>query len=119
MELCLIGLFLLVQDDTISATPCKWQAVIMGFVFVVTILDQGILNRVFTPLLNNLSFKDKSTEESTTSVTVLTSRTATTSSTSKFEYNYFDRDRAVIWIPVDEKGIANNEIRNLHETLII
>lgn len=59
MEVCLIGLFLLVRDadDQGGATngvPCKGQAIIMAVVFVFTVLYQWLLNRAFSPLFRYL-----------------------------------------------------------------
>ena len=58
MELCLIGLFFLVQkaDATGHAygTPCKGQAIIMIVVLILTIGYQWLLNRAFSPLFQYL-----------------------------------------------------------------
>ncbi len=58
MEICLIGLFLLVRDATDQGiaygTPCKGQAIIMAVVFTFTILYQWLLNRAFSPLFRYL-----------------------------------------------------------------
>lgn len=61
MQLCLIGLFLLVKDQTITAgkarpagTPCFPQAIIMIIMFVLTLLFQYLLNSAFGPLLRYL-----------------------------------------------------------------
>lgn len=58
MEVCLIGLFLLVRDaddQGISyGSPCKGQAIIMAVVFVFTVLYQWLLNRAFSPLFRYL-----------------------------------------------------------------
>ena len=58
MEICLIGLFLLVRNATDQGiaygTPCKGQAIIMAVVFTFTVLYQWLLNRAFGPLFRYL-----------------------------------------------------------------
>ena len=61
MELCLIGLFLLVRnvDDggpeaTAVGSPCKPQAIIMIVVLFFTIIYQYLLNTAFSPLFRYL-----------------------------------------------------------------
>lgn len=58
MEVCLIGLFLLVRDaddhGIAYGSPCKGQAIIMAVVFVFTVLYQWLLNRAFSPLFRYL-----------------------------------------------------------------
>ena len=58
MELCLFGLFFLVrasdEDGGAVGTPCYPQAIIMGIVFLGTILYQWLLNRAFSPLFRYL-----------------------------------------------------------------
>ncbi len=53
MELCLIGLFLLVRDDA-NNTACIPQAIIMLIVLCFTVLFQVLLNKSFGPLLEHL-----------------------------------------------------------------
>ena len=59
MELCLIGLFLLVRNvdptngDSVG-TPCKVQAIIMIIVLLLTIMYQWLLNDAFAPLFRYL-----------------------------------------------------------------
>ena len=58
MEVCLIGLFLLVRDadeqGNAVGVPCKGQAIIMAIVFLCTVLYQWLLNRAFSPLFRYL-----------------------------------------------------------------
>ena len=59
MELCLFGLFLLVQDvDPFTGrpqgTPCQGQAILIFLVFIFTIIYQILLNHSFGPLLQYL-----------------------------------------------------------------
>ena len=62
MELCLIGLFLLVRDVEVDkqglaqgvGSPCKVQAIIMIIVLVFTVIYQYLLNRAFGPLFRYL-----------------------------------------------------------------
>ena len=58
MELCLIGLFLLVRSadkrGNSYGTPCKGQAIIMIIVLIGTIIYQWLLNRAFSPLFRYL-----------------------------------------------------------------
>lgn len=61
MQLCLIGLFLLVKDQNIVdgkaqgiSTPCFPQAIIMIVMLVLTLLFQYLLNNAFGPLLRYL-----------------------------------------------------------------
>lgn len=58
MELCLIGLFLLVRSadekGTAYGTPCKGQAIIMIVVLIGTGIYQWLLNRAFSPLFRYL-----------------------------------------------------------------
>lgn len=58
MELCLIGMFLLVRDADSTGravgTPCTGQAIIMIVVLLCTILYQALLNRAFSPLFRYL-----------------------------------------------------------------
>lgn len=58
MELCLIGLFVLVRDadgwGRPVGTPCKGQAIVMIVVMVLTVLYQLLLNNAFSPLLRYL-----------------------------------------------------------------
>ncbi|OBT40516.1 hypothetical protein VE00_08998 [Pseudogymnoascus sp. WSF 3629] len=53
MEVCLIGLFLLVQDSENNA-PCLPQALIMIVVMIMTALFQILLDRSFGPLYKHL-----------------------------------------------------------------
>ena len=53
MELCLIGLFLLVRDDAGYAS-CIPHAIIMSAAFILTMLYQILLNRSFGPLILHL-----------------------------------------------------------------
>ena len=58
MELCLIGLFFLVEsvdsNGEIGSTPCKVQGIIMIAVMVFTALYQWLLNLSFGPLIRYL-----------------------------------------------------------------
>ena len=58
MELCLIGLFFLVQEADANGhaygTPCKVQAIIMIVILILTIGFQWLLNRTFDPLFQYL-----------------------------------------------------------------
>ena len=58
MELCLVGLFFLVQeadkDGHAYGTPCKGQAIIMIVVLIFTAGYQWLLNRAFSPLFQYL-----------------------------------------------------------------
>lgn len=62
MELCLIGLFFLVKDESIAqdgkavpvGTPCKVQAILMIVVLICTIIYQFLLNNAFSPLFRYL-----------------------------------------------------------------
>ncbi|KAL6714672.1 hypothetical protein ACLMJK_008097 [Lecanora helva] len=59
MELCLIGLFLLVQETdsegkVLQSTACKAQAVIMTVVLIFTVMFQWLLNKAFAPLFRYL-----------------------------------------------------------------
>jgi hypothetical protein len=63
MELCLIGLFFLVQDITFDSSgiahpgtsvPCKVQGIIMIVVLILTALFQILLNWAFSPLFQYL-----------------------------------------------------------------
>ncbi|KFY21427.1 hypothetical protein V493_07411 [Pseudogymnoascus sp. VKM F-4281 (FW-2241)] len=53
MEVCLIGLFLLVRDSE-NNTPCLPQALIMIVVMIMTALFQILLDRSFGPLYKHL-----------------------------------------------------------------
>lgn len=53
MEVCLIGLFLLVRDSK-NNNPCLPQAIIMIAVMIVTVLFQVLLNQSFGPLYEHL-----------------------------------------------------------------
>lgn len=53
MELCLVGLFFLVRDETNTAT-CVPQAIIMIICIVFTALFQLLLNQAFSPLFEHL-----------------------------------------------------------------
>lgn len=59
MELCLVGLFFLVQDQ--GQTVCYVQAIIMIVAIILTALFQIFLNREFGPLLRYLpiTFEDE------------------------------------------------------------
>ena len=62
MELCLIGLFLLVRDVKINkdgkaegvGAPCKAQAIIMIIALILTVIYQYLLNSAFGPLFRYL-----------------------------------------------------------------
>ena len=58
MELCLVGLFLLVRDadsqGNARGLPCKAQAIIMIVVFIFTVIFQWLLNKAFSPLFRYL-----------------------------------------------------------------
>ncbi|KAH8680920.1 hypothetical protein BX600DRAFT_445343 [Xylariales sp. PMI_506] len=60
MEICLIGLFFLVQDNDGNNT-CKPQAIIMIVVIILTVLYQLLLNYSFGPMLRYLpiTFEDE------------------------------------------------------------
>lgn len=53
MELCLVGLFFLVQDEQ-GTQACVPQAIIMITFFFLTIIYQFLLNKSFGPLLHHL-----------------------------------------------------------------
>jgi hypothetical protein len=53
MELCLIGLFILVRDDNLNAVGIP-QAIIMAVVTALTVLYQVLLNQAFSPLFYHL-----------------------------------------------------------------
>lgn len=58
MELCLIGLFFLVQNADAEGravgTPCKGQAIVMIVVSIFTVIFQVLLNHSFAPLFRYL-----------------------------------------------------------------
>lgn len=58
MELCLIGLFFLVQNADAEGravgTPCKGQAIVMIVVSILTVIFQVLLNHTFAPLFRYL-----------------------------------------------------------------
>ncbi|KAL8675299.1 MAG: hypothetical protein Q9168_000328 [Polycauliona sp. 1 TL-2023] len=58
MELCLIGLFLLVRDadenGNAVGSPCKGQAIVMIVALILTVLYQFLLNNAFAPLFRYL-----------------------------------------------------------------
>lgn len=64
MEICLIGLFLLVQDQD-GTVVCIPQAIIMVVIAILTILYQRTLNRAFGPLLTYLpiTLEDEAAEK--------------------------------------------------------
>jgi len=64
MEICLIGLFFLVQDES-GSVACFPQAIIMIVVAVLTFLYQRTLNKAFGPLLTYLpiTLEDEAVEK--------------------------------------------------------
>ena len=131
MELCLIGLFFLVRDSDDEGraigTPCKGQAIIMILAFIATIIYQVLLNRAFDPLFKYLPLVAESGHnldwEAQNPIITLTNDII--ADLAPGERDELERDafvheamRAkppVIWIPRDELGVSDDEIRRTQQ----
>jgi hypothetical protein len=129
MELCLIGLFVLIRDEEGRAT-CSVHSIIMVFVLVGTILFQIFLNWRFGPLLRylpvNLGTTDvetmhqegrsedlsmiRTTREMHAIQSPTTLQKASTNEEEAFDHIALSLDQPVVWIPKDSLGVSTDEI---------
>jgi hypothetical protein len=133
MEMCLLGLFLLVRDEH-QRSSCKFQAAVMIIVTGLTVTFQILLNRAFAPLLQFLSLvsadqcRESGDVESRMHLehgTRYEQRGEKINDHSSQHYDAHTRTfqnealcvkRPVVWIPKDTIGISGSE---LYQTKIL
>lgn len=128
MELCLIGLFFLVRDSDDEGRaigrPCKGQAIIMILALIATIIYQVLLNRTFSPLFKYLPLviesRDNLNPETLNPVITLTNDIIADLAPREGDGDAYVHEamRAkppVIWIPRDELGVSDDEIRRTQQ----
>jgi len=126
MEMCLLGLFLLVRDEH-QRSSCKFQAAVMIIVTGVTVTFQILLNRAFAPLLQFLSLvsADQCRESGDVVTTTHLEEPEHDEKTNEHYHAHTEHrmycegtfqnealrvKRPVVWIPKDTIGISDSEL---------
>lgn len=126
MEMCLLGLFLLVRDEH-QRLSCKIQAVVMMVATGLTVTFQILLNRAFAPLLQFLSLvsADQCRESGDVQLTYLPRDEKINDRSSQYYHTHTERQlycegtfrnqalrvqKPVVWIPKDTIGISDGEL---------
>ncbi|KAI9785251.1 MAG: hypothetical protein M1835_003368 [Candelina submexicana] len=131
MEICLVGLFFLVRDED-NNLNCKTQGIIMIVLVVATVVYQFLLNEAFAPLVTYLPINlengaqwhdDEVAREQQEDRQAVTSQRSTNSASSSverkreadlhlaFQHESLRAKRPIIWLPNDELGVSDDEVR--------
>jgi hypothetical protein len=133
LELCLVGLFLLVRDSN-DEPSCDNQAIIMGVLMVCTVALNLYLD-YYQKRRNSISIKSPSSGASYIPERIYQSKNTVIDSKKQVSSLEYEHDslayqqletvraqRRIVWIPGDNFGAASHEItatRNFDENILI